>query len=353
MAAQRKKGKPHEGPEGERQPRLPGIGTGFFGGGSAAFDPENWQQRPPGGGRIAAFHSSMEMTMPAEDRPEQAGGVHGGSIDSRGRPLAHYGSAIGIHLGSLQSAMDAGFTREYIHTLAIKNKDVLSPENAPPELLQPQILASAHRNWPIDPVDPDAPHLWTDEAANYNADLTDQVEQGKVLPYRNEVEDRGSTSYRGKPEALETWGEHVRSTEHEHAAVDHINTSDDVEETGGRVVPDPGFARSRPSRAQVAAAKAGYEPTILQQQNTEEIYLNPIKQPTLFEEGTDERDRRRMTSHYGEPGSPEADRWDHAVRTTKHAEQAEALTEGRDQRAAVLRRITMIQAGRREDSGGL
>ena len=133
------KPKPHVvGPEGERQPRLPGLGTGHFGGGSAAFEPENWQERPPGGGRIAAFHSSMEMTLPATDDPFQARGADwDDNRDVQGRPMASFGSAIGLHLGSLKAAENAGFTREYIHPVSIPRENITTPQDAPEEALQP------------------------------------------------------------------------------------------------------------------------------------------------------------------------------------------------------------------------
>ena len=75
----------------------------------------------------------------------------------------------------------------------------------------------------MDPVDELKPNTFTDEAANFDPNLTDLVEQGKVIPYRNYAEDVNSTSYRGKPESLETWGEHVLATEAEHVDVNYIN----------------------------------------------------------------------------------------------------------------------------------
>ena len=335
--------RPHEGPAGERQGRLPGLGTGHFGGGSEAFEPENWVQRPPGGGRIAAFHSSMEMTLPATDDPFQARGADADTegVDIHGRPMAAFGSAIGIHLGSLQSAVTAGKEREYVHPVAIPNEAIVGPDDAPEEAKTPWKYRSAQPQKPNDPVSTN--NRWLDDAANFSPHLTDLVEQGKILPYRNEYEDPGTTSYRGKPESLETWGEHVLN-------------ADQAE-----------ISRSKPSRAQVAAAKAGYEPVILQQRNREELENhvdlqgNPVSpdgtgafdpmpyQGTLFPQNTLlEHDQRAGTSHYGEEAGPEASYWDSEVRKVHFLAMQEKTTQGRDQRNSIVNKLSMIQAGRRQ-----
>ena len=67
-------------------------------------------------------------------------------------------------------------------------------------------------------------------------------------------------------------------------------------------------------------------------------------QGTLFPEGN-ERDLRHGTSHY----PPDAwGSWDHEVRHMNHMQAQEEATQGRDQRAAVLRKITMIRTGHRQ-----
>ena len=313
-----------------KQPRLPGVGTGFHGGGSEAFDPGNWVQRPPGAGRIAAFHSSMEMTLPAEDRPEEARGAgerEGGDI--HGRPMAEFGSAIGIHLGSLLSAQTAGHTRDYIHPVAIPHAVIQGPEGASEEAKTPWNFRSAHVPRGFgghDPVDTINTKVWDDEAANFSPHLTDVVEQGKVIPYRNQHEDPGTVSYRGKPEALETWGEHVLA-------------ADAAPPAGG----------SRPSQGQVAAARAGYEPAILQNQPEPPVLAEQMALFGGYTPGSGrEYDHRQHTSHYGEAGGPEASKWDAEVRKAHLLAYQERATQGRDQRSNIVNKLSMIQAGRRE-----
>ena len=325
----RNRGRPHVGSEGERQPRLPGVGTGFFGGGSEAFEPGNWVERPPGGGRIAAFHASMEMTLPAEDRPEEARGYEGygnhEDVDIHGRPMAAFGSAIGIHLGSLQAAQTAGHTRDYVHPVAIPHEVIQGPEGAPEEAKTPWKYRSAHRQLANDPVDTRNTQLWDDEAANFSPYLTDVVEAGKVIPYRNQHEDPGSVSYRGKPEALETWGEHVLATD---------------------AAPGSG---SRPSQGQVAAARAGYEPAILQNEPEPPVLAEQMALFGGYTPGSGrEYDHRQHTSHYGEAGGPEASKWDAEVRKAHLLAYQERATQGRDQRSNIVNKLSMIQAGRRE-----
>ena len=321
--------KPHEGPGGERQMRLPGISTGHFGGGSAAFEPENWAERPPGGGRIAAFHSSMQSGIPRYDSPEEARGADSDEdVDPMGRPMAVFGSAIGIHLGSLEAAMTAGRDRPYVHVAAIKASKIQRPYEADQGTFFMRTEGGGDTEMTADES------RWSDAAANYSPQLTDYVEAGKVIPYRNTVEDIGSTSFRGKPEALETWSEQVL----------HSNL---LLEAGRH---RPGISKSKPSAEQVAAAKAGYEPTILAGENKDAS--NAEWQRSQSPSGIalpDQRSRRELAaSHYGEPGSPEASKWDAEVRKMAMLEEREKHTAGADKRASIIRRITMIQAGQHE-----
>lgn len=94
---------------------------------------------------------------------------------------------------------------------------------------------------------------WNDAAANFSEKSTDLVESGKTLAYRNDVEAKGSTSYRTLPETARTWSEDVMSA---------------VDPTRGNVASKFGWAddtsfRNKPHPALVHLAEAGYDPVVL------------------------------------------------------------------------------------------
>src|SRR6185436_5521614 len=94
---------------------------------------------------------------------------------------------------------------------------------------------------------------WTDSAANYAEKATDLVESGKTLAYRNDVEAKGSTSYRTLPETARTWSEDVMSA---------------ADPTSGHLASKYGWKddtsfRNKPHPALVHLAEAGYDPVVL------------------------------------------------------------------------------------------
>jgi hypothetical protein len=113
---------------------------------------------------------------------------------------ANYGSAVGMHFGSQKAATERGrqrgLDREWVH-----------PARIPAE-------ATRLNGRPI----PE----YKDDQANYTSEADLHVEAGKALPYRNNVEDAGSTSYRVLPETVRTWGEDVMSDRNAHPALTHL-----------------------------------------------------------------------------------------------------------------------------------
>jgi hypothetical protein len=81
--------------------------------------------------------------------------------------------------------------------------------------------------------------VWSDRAANFDEGLQNDVESGRTIPYRNDFEDEGSTSFKALRDTARTWGEDV-------LAAKQRNT----------------WGMNRVSPAQVAAAERGYNPVL-------------------------------------------------------------------------------------------
>jgi len=72
-----------------------------------------------------------------------------------------------------------------------------------------------------------ANEVWGDKTANSLLPSTrdvieQQVAEGSVIPYKNETEDFGSTSYRARPEAVRTWSEDVQADNNSAPALKHL-----------------------------------------------------------------------------------------------------------------------------------
>jgi hypothetical protein len=175
------------------------------------------------------------------------------SVDAKGRPMADYGSAVGMHLGDIRAtevrAKDQ-FGRQFIHSARIPKETVADPP--PGKFSTPaagghvysETYASDH------PGREGRGPEWSDTAANQALKATDLVEQGKTLAYHNEIEG-GGTSYRTLPETTRTWSEDVLNAR-----------SPRTGRTAGDNTNDPHALRNEPHPALVAAAKAGFNPTV-------------------------------------------------------------------------------------------
>jgi hypothetical protein len=241
--------------EQETSTPLPGTGkhpqgrlfnpTGAYRGDPWKLHPENWMaqggtapyNQVPSRGDIISWHASESSQLPRYDDPHsrQVSEDFGQSddysqqlsdddfddfndytdysVDEQERPMADYGSAIGMHFGSILAAKErAG--RAFVHPVRIPRETLEEP---PPGSFSTDRPGGAYggqyrsqhkiRNYETGEVSEDV--RWTDRAANYAERATDLVEQGKTIAYRNDVEAAGSTSYRALPETVRTWSEDV------------------------------------------------------------------------------------------------------------------------------------------------
>ena len=226
---------------------------------------------------IIAWHSSESSQMPRYDQPEgrqmesdfdpyfddEGGGEEPDySIDEKERPMAGYGSAVGMHLGNIKAASDR--RQGYIHPARIPRSTIAEPPEG--EFATPisggRMMAGPYRSKArilnAETGESKSDTRWTDEAANYATRATDLVESGKTLAYRNQAEAQGSTSYRTLPEATRTWSEDVLGSR-------HPGTGLSPKREGGPGWENPdlehGF-RNVPHPALVHLAERGYNPVI-------------------------------------------------------------------------------------------
>lgn len=158
-------------------------------------------------GDILTYHTNMTGELPAKDdpfRPELGMSVTG--TDAKGRPFGPDGSPVGMHFGTVKAGWDR-----------------IAHENDPQPAVAHAVKLPASKqfgrgdtpfNWDpkgrhVDPSGPVTP--WDDDTANHNSSLTDMVEEGYAIPYRNNVEDEGSISYRVDRSQVRTWGEDVKA----------------------------------------------------------------------------------------------------------------------------------------------
>ena len=268
-----KDAKPLEGTAKNPQGRLFSP-TGQFSGDPFKLAPENWmkQSDTPAHDDIIAWHGSEESQLPREDEYENRAWEPGHgvgpdwgddddvgddySVDSQERPMGGYGSAVGMHFGNSEAANSRG-GRPFLHPVRIPKAGVV---NAPPGTYRTPLPGGMASFGPYrsdhEEYDPETKTgipdtRWSDEAANFSERATDEVEMGAVVPYRNDVEAQGSTSYRALPDVVRTWGEDVS------AARDPMTGRPASEKYGWS---DSQAFRNRPHPGLVAAAEAGYNP---------------------------------------------------------------------------------------------
>lgn len=253
--------------------------TGMYTGDPWRLAPENWmkQSATPAHSDPIAWHSSHSSALPRYDDPgsramepdmdyddyedEERDDF---SVDTKDRPMAEYGSAIGMHLGSLEAAVDRAKTdvRNYSHPARIPSETIKEAPsgNFFTQRRHANVSGSLRSERTILNAETGERTLdkrWSDPAANYAERATDLVEKGHTLPYRNDVEGQGSTSYRTLPETVRTWSEDV------------LNATSPRTETPAGVGhsdvqwQDPHAFRNEPHPAMVEAAKAGYNPVAL------------------------------------------------------------------------------------------
>lgn len=141
--------------------------------------PDKWVQQPD-----VVYHATDAPALPRKDRGPNL------SVD--------YGGSSGMHFGNKQAAYErakiAGGERKYIHTARLNATQFTTQKGTP----------------------------HTDDAANYGELADRAVREGKVVPYKNDYEADGSTSFRVKPESVRTWSEDVQADPTAHPALQHL-----------------------------------------------------------------------------------------------------------------------------------
>ena len=185
--------------------------------------PDNWMANETGNDTLT-YHTNLG-DLPEYDDPERfSDGPFADSMteDPSGRPfLDSMGSTVGMHFGTIE----AGYDRNAHKSGADKRNIISHPV---------KIAESTFHENPNDVYG-----LWTDENANKSDTLTDKVEAGGTIPYRNDLEHQGSTSYRTSRDVARSWSDDIRTS--------HANSN-------------PRFGPRRgPAPALKAAVNAGYE----------------------------------------------------------------------------------------------
>jgi hypothetical protein len=274
---------PYEGTAKHPQGRL-FAPLGSYTGDPWKLSPENWlkQSATPAHGDIISWHSSEEQTLPRSEEyehrqlePEHFAGADWGneeydeegeynegyedySTDTQERPMAAYGSAVGMHFGDLAAASQRA-PRPFIHPARIPKETLASPPRGSFSTPRPggmPIGGEYKSNATIvnkETGEETKDTRWSDVGANFAEKATDLVERGKTLAYRNEVEARGSTSYRTLPETARTWSEDVLSSA-------HPGTGRAASKYGW--TDDPHAFRGVPHPVLVHLAESGYDPVI-------------------------------------------------------------------------------------------
>ncbi len=167
-----------------------------FGGTSGSQDPV-----PRAAGDILTYHTNMGA-LPVADNVFRGKGPQ--SRDSKGRAVGEDGSLVGMHFGTVK----AGYDR------VSHNKDP-SAAQAHPVKFHSSAQFGAYDTIEGKQTTPLAeqtrsPSPWSDDAANISEKATDAVETGYAVPYRNDVEDEGSISYRTKRANVRRWSTDVK-----------------------------------------------------------------------------------------------------------------------------------------------
>jgi hypothetical protein len=276
------KSKPYEGTAKNPQGRL-FAPTGSYTGDPMKLHPANWlkQSDTPAHSDTIGWHSSHMSSLPRSDdyedraysdedlyedwsgqddddeyfdsKPEWA-------EDSKERPMGGYGSVVGMHLGNLKAAGERDEReRDFIHPARIPESTMAPPPKG--SFATPRkggsIAGGDYRsnnvilNAETGEKTPDT--RWSDSAANFAEKATDLVESGKTIAYRNDVEGKGSTSFRTLPETVKTWSEDVTS------AVSP-RTGALASKYGWK---EDGNFRNEPHPGLVHLAEKGYDPVVM------------------------------------------------------------------------------------------
>jgi hypothetical protein len=283
------KSTPLEGTAKHPQGRLFNPG-GSYTGDPMRLHPSNWlkQGDTPAHSDVISWHGSEESALPREDlyehRASDEGDFEGSdwnnpyyddegeenpdyvdySVDSHDRPMTNYGSAVGMHFGSLKAVVDRdskATPRPFVHPARIPEATMAPPPTGGFSTDRPggSIASGLYRSGQTivnqETGEKTVDTRWGDAAANYAEKGTDLVEQGKTLAYRNDVEAQGSTSYRTLPETARTWSEDVMQ------ARSPINGRPASEKYGWSG--DEHAFRNKPHPALVHLAEKGYDPVVL------------------------------------------------------------------------------------------
>lgn len=243
--------------------------------------PENWigGGDTPAHSDITAWHSTEHASLPRYDQPqgvdpdhydgpdwdnandEDNPDYHDYSVDSKDRPIAEHGSAIGMHFGSLRAAIDRAKSgsieeRSYVHPVRIPQRTLVDPPQG--SFRTPRPGGSFAGGWyRANKPGPDGEwSTWSDTAANHAERGTDMVEAGKTIPYENEAEDKGSISYRTLPETTRTWAEDVLNARAPGSGRPAGAGTPDVDWNDEHAV------RNVPHPALVHLAERGYNPVV-------------------------------------------------------------------------------------------
>ena len=108
-------------------------------------------------------------------------------------------------------------------------------------------------------------HVGTTLRPTIASKATDLVESGKTLAYRNDVEAKGSTSYRTLPETTRTWSEDVMQ------ARNPLNGRPASEKYGWSG--DEHAFRNKPHPGLVHLAEQGYDPRLDPKQDMQKSHL--------------------------------------------------------------------------------
>ena len=274
--------------------------TGRYTGDPMRLHPTNWmgQGDTPAHEDIVSFHSSESSQLPRYDDPHSRQidqYEHEGpdwdnsemteegdynedytdfSVDEKDRPMANYGSAVGMHFGDVKAGIerDKDRTREHIHPVRIPSETLTDPPRGNFSTERPggSIAAGPYRsnvnviNAETKEISPDT--RWNDAAANFATKATDLVESGKTLAYRNDVEAAGSTSYRALPETVRTWSEDVLGASSPRTGR--------AATAGERPDEESGF-RNEPHPALVHLAQQGYNPVVRRSERARDTPVQP------------------------------------------------------------------------------
>ena len=275
------KSKPYEGTEKNPQGRL-FAPTGSYTGDPMKLHPANWlkQSDTPAHSDTISWHGSEESSLPRSDEYEHRQHEEGHGIgpdwgtgdadddeyyepddfstDSKDRPMGEYGSVVGMHFGSPEAAAERS-PRPFLHPARLPESTMAPPPRG--SFSTPKAGGGiVGGNYKSDNViyneetgDLTKDTRWTDSAANYAEKGTDLVESGKTLAYRNDVEAKGSTSFRTLPETARTWSEDVMSAK---------------DPSSGHLASKYGWAddtsfRNKPHPALVHLAEKGFDPVVL------------------------------------------------------------------------------------------